>query len=123
MADFRKRTFGIFSEVGIFHFWNSTFNYRFLTTPLTMRKLAHEFVIGAMTASAIVSEVTVAINRLFSDYLPRPNASTWAQNEKGFRQLGFPNIIGAIDGKHFWCKVNFLMKCLIFLNWYAFGKI
>ena len=51
-------------------------NYRFLSTPMSIRALAHEFVIGKTTASEIIHEICTAINNLFQIYLPVPTKET-----------------------------------------------
>jgi hypothetical protein len=72
---------------------------------MSIRKLSHEFVLGRSTTSAIIDEVCAAINKLKDEFLPTPTATTWTENEIEFRRLGFPQIIGCLDGKHFWLKV------------------
>lgn len=47
--------------------------------------------------------------------LPTPTSALWTQNAENFeRQWGFPRAIGALDGKHFRCRVNIMSFFLIF---------
>lgn len=77
-----------------------------------MTSLAHEFQIGKSTTIKIIYEVCDTIcDSMKCEYLPLPKRQKWLQNAEEFEQLGFPRAIGAIDGKHFWCKV-----CLFIYN-------
>lgn len=50
------------------------------------------------------------------EQLPRPRQQEWRQNAEDFARMGFPRAIGAMDGKHFWIKVNCVYKlCIIIL--------
>jgi len=74
---------------------------------MSIRALVDEFRIGLTTASNIIDEVCHAIISSMSlQYLPNLLQQDWIQSEVGFRNIGFPHAIGAIDGKHFCCKVS-----------------
>lgn len=59
-----------------------------MATPISIRALSHEFVLGIETVARIINEVSLAINKLFSTYLQKPNESTWRKNETEFKKLG-----------------------------------
>jgi len=93
-----------FGNIIIFIHFNRCFSY--LSQGISMSGLAHEFQIGKTTAMKIIHEVCDAIcESMKRAYLPLPKRQKWLQNAEAFEQLGFPRAIGAIDGKHFWCKV------------------
>jgi hypothetical protein len=82
--------------------------FRFLSTALSLRKLAQEFLIGRQTVKQIVDEISVTIiKKMSAEQLPRPSRQTWTDNaDKFLTSFRFPNAVAALDGKHFACMVK-----------------
>lgn len=76
--------------------------FRFLTSSLSCRKLAHNFLMGYETVRIIVNETTEAIWKiLLPIVMPAPTKEMWKKIEQDFAdKWNYPNCVGAIDGKH-----------------------
>lgn len=79
-----------------------TFIFRFLTTAISCKALAHEYRLGYCTVSVIINETCAAIWKYLQPYvMPKPTPEMWTSIAENFECLwNFPNCIGAIDGKH-----------------------
>ena len=75
---------------------------RFLTTGDSVRSIASSYRLGHSTVACIVQETAQAIwNILAPTYLPAPKREDWIAIAQQFEtRWGFPNCIGALDGKH-----------------------
>lgn len=78
------------------------FYFRFLATGDAIQTIAISYSCGITTCWTIVGEVCAAIWEKFnSEYLPQPSQINWLQIADDFSNMwNFPNILGAIDGKH-----------------------
>lgn len=81
--------------------------HRFLTTSDAMQTIAFSFCLGNATVQQIVYQVCEALwNSLQEQYLPAPTMETWIRNADQFwEKLNFPNVVGALDGKHICIQV------------------
>jgi hypothetical protein len=70
--------------------------------------VANEFYVSQQFVSNIVNEVSSAIiAELKEAMFPVPTRETWQRSAKIFgEKWGFERAIGALDGKHFACKVS-----------------
>ena len=91
---FIKYTYDNSTKTFVFH--------RFLATGLSFTALAQSFRMGLTTVANIVEETTAAIwKNLRTVYMPTPTVQTMQEVANGFyAKCQFPNVIGAIDGKH-----------------------
>ena len=81
----------------VFNFW-----FRYLTTGDSFKSISYNYRIGHTTASVITHETCKAIvQTLMQEAMPLPIEEQWkAISAEFFQRTGFPNCIGAIDGKH-----------------------
>ncbi|XP_040172531.1 protein ANTAGONIST OF LIKE HETEROCHROMATIN PROTEIN 1-like [Anopheles arabiensis] len=75
---------------------------RFLATGDNYRSLEYTFNVSAQTISTFIPEVCDALIEVLGSYVQLPsNQCEWLKISNDFKQqYGFPNAIGAIDGKH-----------------------
>lgn len=75
---------------------------RYLSTGMSFRSLAHSFRMGKSTVASIVEEtVQVIWSNLSPLYVKEPNLERYLEVADMFQKVcQFPNVIGAIDGKH-----------------------
>lgn len=77
------------------------FCFRYLATGYSFYSISFEYLIGATTAREIVKSTCSAIWNLHTLYMPEKSEEDWYTISNQFYQrTNFPNIIGAIDGKH-----------------------
>lgn len=77
------------------------FCFRYLATGNSFYSISFEYLIGATTAREIVKSTCSAIWNLHALYMPEKSEEDWYTISNQFYQrTNFPNIIGAIDGKH-----------------------
>lgn len=69
---------------------------------MSFHSLAHSYRMGVSTVAQIVAETTLAIwKRLRPIYLKPPTRESCEEVAQGFfDKCNFPNVIGAVDGKH-----------------------
>ena len=81
----------------VFNFW-----FRYLTTGDSFKSISYNYRIGHTTASLIAHETCNAIVKtLMQEAMPLLTEEQWKAISAEFLQrTGFPNCIGAIDGKH-----------------------
>ncbi|XP_065323698.1 uncharacterized protein LOC135930836 [Gordionus sp. m RMFG-2023] len=79
---------------------------RYLITGVSFAQLAYSSRISKSCISYIVKSVCTAIwNAAAHIHMPKPNKNDWEKISQEFLlQSGFPNCIGAIDGKHIYIK-------------------
>ena len=76
---------------------------RYIASGKSFRSLEYQFTLSRRSISRIVSNVAQALIDVFQkQYLRTPsNAEGWTViSEKFFQRWNFPNLIGAVDGKH-----------------------
>ncbi|KAL2089296.1 hypothetical protein ACEWY4_013984 [Coilia grayii] len=75
---------------------------RYLATGDSYRSIAFSYRVGFSTVVGIVQEVCEALwSCLVQDYMPFPKGEKWRAIAEDFAMIcGFPNCVGAIDGKH-----------------------
>ena len=76
---------------------------RFLATGDAQQSLSYSFRVGKATISNIITETCIAIYKaLQSTYLSTPETpKQWEEISETFEEMwDFPNVIGALDGKH-----------------------
>lgn len=73
-----------------------------MATGNSFRSLAFSFRLGERTVREIVYPTCEAICTILQPIvIPTPDEELWNTSEKGFREKwNFPNVVGAIDGKH-----------------------
>ena len=78
------------------------FHFRFLATGSSFKALSFNFRIGASTVSKIVAEVVTALwDALQPHHMPIPTKDRFQCIAEEFNEIwNFPNLLGAIDGKH-----------------------
>ncbi|XP_052739427.1 uncharacterized protein LOC128198369 [Bicyclus anynana] len=79
-----------------------TITLRFLSSGLSYRKIAQEFLVGKSTVSKIISETACIIwDILQPQEMPEPSEELWLEIAKRYyKKTNYPNCIGSIDGKH-----------------------
>ncbi|RVE51175.1 hypothetical protein evm_004140 [Chilo suppressalis] len=79
---------------------------RFIATGDNYKTIAYSYRIGYSTVAKIIKEVSQAVWSVLQPIcMPLPTETTWKECEQEFRvRWGFPNCIGAIDGKHVYIK-------------------
>lgn len=84
--------------------------------------LAHSYVVGQSTASHIIGETLEAIwDTMHLTVMPMPETEDWLEISSGFRQRwDYPNVVGAIDGKHIRIEVISCLSCKDFFVLYCF---
>ena len=75
---------------------------RYLATGSSLTQLHYDWCISVASLSQIISETCTAIYEVLKmDYLKTPSTEEeWQAISRAFDSWNFPNVIGAVDGKH-----------------------
>ena len=78
------------------------FRFRYIATGNSFRSLAFSFRLGEATVREIIYSTCEAMwQNMQPVVMPSPDEKMWIEIEKSFcNKWNFPNLIGAIDGKH-----------------------
>ena len=76
--------------------------YRYLATGSSFNAISFEFLIGATTARKVVRTTCDEIWKVLKPmYMPEKSTEDWITiADQFFQRTNFPNVIGAVDGKH-----------------------
>ena len=97
-----------------------SFFYRYLATGCNFTDLHLDFKCGHTTARTIVKETVEVIWKKLKDIsMPEPTEELHLKTAEGFmKHANFPNLIGAIDGKH----IRIIKPCHTGSEYYNYKK-
>lgn len=84
-----------------YYFVHNVFIFRFFATGESFRSLEFSYRKSPSEITKIVPRVLIALQeKLMAKYLPPPNAIDWNHFDDFWERWDFPNLVGALDGKH-----------------------